>query len=137
VWVMSATNALALSLIRNGLGQSEFPGISMSGGTFMGLPVIVSQHIGNYVALVNASDVFLGDEGGVAVDMSREASLEMRSTGLGMDATAGTATAASVSMFQTNSVALRAERAINWKLARPSGVTYLTGVAWGGAVNSS
>ncbi|CAN5518523.1 hypothetical protein BH10PSE6_BH10PSE6_23810 [soil metagenome] len=35
--------------------------------------------------------------------MSREASIEMRSTGLGMDATAGTATASSVSMFQTNS----------------------------------
>jgi hypothetical protein len=137
VWVMSATNALALSLIRNGLGQLEFPGIGMTGGTFMGLPVIVSQHIGTYVALVNASDVFLGDEGGVSVDMSREASLEMRSTGLGMDATAGTATAASVSMFQTNSVALRAERTISWKLARSSGVVYLSGVAWGGAVNSS
>lgn len=137
VWVMSATNALALSTMVNALGQSEFPGISMSGGTFQGLPVIVSQHIGNVVALVNAADVFLGDEGGVAVDMSREASLEMRSTGLGMDATAGTATAASVSMFQTNSVALRAEREINWKRARASAVAYLTSVDWGGAVPAS
>lgn len=134
VWIMSATNALALSMMVNALGQPEFSGISMTGGTFQGLPVIVSEHIGNVVALVNAADIFLGDEGGVAVDMSREASIEMRSTGLGMDATAGTATAASVSMFQTNSVALRAERTINWKRARDSAVAYLTSVDWGGAV---
>ncbi len=137
VWVMSATNALALSLMVNALGQPEFSGISMMGGRFQGLPVIVSQHIGNVIALVNASDIFLGDEGGVAVDMSREASIEMRSSGLGMDATAGTATAASVSMFQTNSVALRAEREINWKRARASAVAYLTSADWGGAVPPS
>lgn len=134
VWIMSATNALALSMLVNALGQPEFSGISMTGGRFQGLPVIVSQHIGSVVALVNASDIFLGDEGGVAVDMSREASVEMRSSGLGMDATAGTATAASVSMFQTNSVAIRAEREINWKRARSSAVAYLTSVDWGGAV---
>lgn len=134
VFIMSATNALALSMATNPLGQREFPGISMMGGEFQGLPVIVSQHIGDVVAIVNASDVFLGDEGGVAVDMSREASIEMRSSGLGMDATAGTATASSVSMFQTNSVALRAERTINWKRARASAVAYLTSVGWGGAV---
>lgn len=134
VWVMSATNALALSMMVNTLGQPEFPGITMMGGRFQGLPVIVSEHIGDVVALVNAADIFLGDEGGVAVDMSREASIEMRSTGLGMDATAGTATVGSVSMFQTNSVALRAERTINWKRARTSAVAYLTSVDWGGAV---
>lgn len=137
VWIMSATNALALSLMVNPLGQPEFPGLTMTGGTFQGLPAIVSEHIGDVVALVNAKDIFLGDEGGVAVDMSREASIEMRSTGLGMDATAGTATAASVSMFQTNSVALRAEREINWKRARSSAVAYLTSVSWGGAVPAS
>lgn len=137
VWIMSTSNALALSLMVNALGQPEFPGITMNGGTFFGMPVIASEHIDNVVALVNARDIFLGDEGGVAVDMSREASIEMRSTGLGMDATAGTATAASVSMFQTNSVALRAEREINWKRARSSAVAYLTGVQWGGAVPAS
>src|SRR3546814_13819304 len=99
----------------NALGQPEFPGISMTGGKFQGLPVIVSKHIGNVVALANAADIFLGDEGGVQVDMSREASLEMRSTGLGMDATAGPATAASVSMFHTTRVALPDEREISWK----------------------
>src|SRR3546814_19932494 len=36
VWIMSATNALALSLMVNALGQPEFPGISMTGGKFQG-----------------------------------------------------------------------------------------------------
>jgi hypothetical protein len=133
---MSATSALALSMMMNPLGQREFPDITMRGGTFQGLPVIVSQNISSVVALVNAADIFLGDEGGVAVDMSREASIEMRSSGLGMDATAGTATVGSVSMFQTNSVALRAERTISWKRARASAVAYLTSVDWGGEVNT-
>lgn len=137
VWIMSATNALALAMMVNTLGQPAFPGMSMTGGTLQGLPVIVSQHIGSVVALVAADQIFLGDEGGVAVDMSREASLEMRSTGLGMDGTAGTAAAASVSMFQTNMVALRAERTISWKRARTSAVAYLTSVDWGGAVPPS
>jgi hypothetical protein len=37
-------------------------------------------------------------------------------------------------MFQTNSVALRGERTINWVRRRPSAVAYLTSVGWGGEV---
>ena len=136
VWVMSATNALALSLMLNPLGQREFPGISMAGGIFEGLPAIVSEYAGDTVALVNASDIYFGDEGGVQVDMSREASLEMLDSGLTQDGAAGTG-ASLVSLFQNNLVALRAERHLNWKRRRTSAVAYLTGVAWGGAVNVS
>src|SRR5699024_10126685 len=45
VWIMPATLALALSLMQNPLGQSEFGGITMNGGTLFGLPVIVSQYV--------------------------------------------------------------------------------------------
>lgn len=137
VWIMSTSNALALNLMLNPLGQRAFPNITMNGGTLEGLPVIPSRSASSYVTLVNASQILLGDEGGVAVDMSRDASLEMRSSGIAQDATAGTATTGSVSMFATNSVALRAERTINWKLARASAVAYLTGVEWGGHVPPS
>jgi HK97 family phage major capsid protein len=71
VWVMSTGNALALSMLVNGLGQPEFSGIGMNGGQFFGLPVITSEHAGSYVTLVNASDIYLGDEGGISIDMSR------------------------------------------------------------------
>ena len=135
VWVMSATNALALSLLLNPLGQREFPGISMMGGTFEGLPVIVSQYIGDVVALVNASDIYLGDEGGLAIDLSREASLQMLDNPTN-DSVTPTATSM-VSMFQTNSVAFRAERTINWARRRSQSVAYLSSVEWGGAVPAS
>ncbi|QWY83560.1 major capsid protein [Rhizobium phage RHph_X2_26] len=126
VFIMSATLALALSLMQNPLGQSEFPGVGMNGGTFFGLPVIVSQHVaGNVVILANASDILLADDGMVAIDASREASLQMDSA-----PSAGATTL--VSMFQTNSVAIRAERWITWKRRRTGSVAILTDVDWGG-----
>ena len=135
VWIMSSTNALALSLILNPLGQREFPNINMMGGTFEGLPVIVSQYAGSVVALVNASDIYEADEGGIAVDMSREASLEMADnpTQNGLSGTG----ASLVSLWQNNLVGLRAERTINWMRRRASAAAYLTGVVWGGAVPAS
>ena len=134
VWVMSATTALALSLMNNPLGQAEFPNISMAGGTFLGIPVIVSEYLsavsaGGYVALVNASDIYFGDEGGVDVAVSREASLQMLDNPTN-DSVTPTATSM-VSMFQTNSVAFRAERILNWKKRRASAVALLDEVNWG------
>lgn len=134
VWIMPATVALNLSLMQNSLGQDEFPEVTMTGGRFMGLPVIVSQYVNNSVSgggmviLVDASEVYLSDDGGVTIDASREASLQMldNPTNASSDGTATTM----VSMFQTNSVALRAERMINWKLRRSAGAAYLDNVNW-------
>jgi len=136
VWIMSTTNALALSMMVNTLGQREFPNITMKGGLFEGMPVIASRYASNIVALVNASDIYEADEGEVAVDMSREASLEMKDSALTQDGAAGTG-ASLVSLWQNNLVGLRAEKTVNWKRRRASAVAYLTGVAWGGAVPAS
>lgn len=134
VWLMPATTALALSLMQNPLGQAEFPGISMTGGELFGLPVIVSEYIptasaGAVVALVNASDIYLGDEGGVDLSMSTEASLQMDNA----PDNPTTASTVLVSLWQRNLVGFRAERAINWARRRTSAVAYLTGVNWGAA----
>ncbi|WP_271966019.1 phage major capsid protein [Pseudomonas aeruginosa] len=134
VWLMPATTALALSLMQNPLGQAEFPGISMTGGTLFGLPVIVSEYIptasaGAVVALVNASDIYLGDEGGVDLSMSTEASLQMDNA----PDNPTTASTVLVSLWQRNLVGFRAERAINWARRRASAVAYMTGVNWGAA----
>ncbi len=127
VWIMSATTALALSLMQNALGQVAFPGISMNGGTFNGLPVVVSEAVGNIVILANASDILLADDGQVSIDVSREASLQMN------DAPMNPADATTVfrSLWQDNLIGIRAERYVNWIKARAASVQYLSGVAWG------
>jgi hypothetical protein len=130
VWIMSATNALGLSMMSNALGQKEFSGMTMLGGTFEGLPVIVSEYAGSTVALVNALDIYEADEGDIAVDMSREASLEMKNSDLAQDGLTGTGTQL-VSLWQNNLVGLRAERTINWRRRRATAVAYLTAVRWG------
>jgi len=135
VWIMQATTALQLSLLFNAFGQPEFPGLTMNGGTLMGIPVIVSQYVpdesgGAMMILVNASDIWLADDGAVTIDASREASLEMTAT---PSSNSGTPTAAQlVSMFQTNSVALRAERFINWQKRRSAAVSIIDDIDYDG-----
>lgn len=135
VWIMSATTALALSLMMNALGQPSFPGITMTGGTFWGMPVIVSESAGvtdssaegHIVILANASDILLADDGQVTIDVSREASLQMDS------APTNPAVAATVfrSLWQDNLVGIRAERFVNWVKARSQAVQYISSVNWG------
>lgn len=137
VWIMSPDNAIALSLMRNSLGVLAFGGIDKMGGMFMNLPVITSTAAGSYVILVNATDIYYADEGGVQVDASRETAIEMKdAANLAQDASAATG-ASLVSMFQNNMVALRAEKTVNWKRRRTVSVSYLSGVVWGGAVHIS
>lgn len=135
VVLMRHAQALSLSLMRNPLGVKEFPDMTMNGGILEGMPVIASQYMPQgVVAFVSADNVYLADDGGVAIDMSREASLEMDSSP-NQHVSDGSPLAPTpsqlVSMFQTNSVAIRAERMINWKKRRTAAVYYLTSVGWG------
>ncbi len=135
VIIMPETLALVLSLMQNSLGQREFPELSVNGGRLRGIPVITSQYaaneatFGNMVIAVNARDIALADDGQVTVDASREASLQMDDAPSN-DASTGTGQSM-VSMFQTNSIALRAERTIAWKKLRTSAVVFMDDVNWG------
>lgn len=136
VWIMSSGTALALSMMLNPLGQPEFPGVTMMGGTFQGLPVMTSEYVGDYIVLMNASDVWFADDGGINIDMSTEASLQMvggDDQGATQNSITPVATSV-VSLWQTNSVGFRAERTLDWALRRASAVVIITGVAYGGAV---
>jgi HK97 family phage prohead protease len=136
VFIMTSACAQALAMMVNPLGQQEFPTMGATGGTVYGMPVIVSDYVPSaMVVLVNATDVFLADDGDVSVDTSMEASLEMS------DAPAhdsSTPTGASlVSLWQTNSVGVKAERIINWVRGRTQSVAYLTSADWGGPVHTA
>lgn len=141
VWVMSAITALQLSLLTNALGQPEFPGMQMRGGTLQGLPVITSEFLGyttdsptegRDVFLVNASDIYFADDGGIDIAMSDQASLQMDDAPTNASGPTVTATSL-VSMWQTNSVAFRAERTVSWARRRTEAVQQLAQVEWGEA----
>jgi HK97 family phage major capsid protein/HK97 family phage prohead protease len=141
VIIMRQAQALSLSLMRNALGQKEFPDMTMNGGLLEGVPVIASQYPPTgIVTAVCASEIYLADDGGVAIDMSREASLQMDSSPtntINNGASPPVPVAIElVSMFQTNSVAIRAERIITWKRRRTAAVVYQTATGWGNAATS-
>lgn len=131
-WVMTSTQAMAIGMMLNPLGQSEFPGLGAEGGTFMGLPVLVSEVVpsdssGSIIVLVKQSEILLADEGGVTVDVSREASLQMNST----PDNPATASTVMTSLWQNNLLGIRAERMITWRKRRPQAVAYISGANYG------
>lgn len=128
VWLMSDSNAFGLSLSMNSLGNPLFPGMSVTGGSIFGIPVVVSNSVSNRVILVHAPSILYADDGGVSIDVSREASVQMDSAPT--DPT--DATTVLISLWQRNLVGLRADRFITWTRARTAAVTYLTAAAYNG-----
>lgn len=141
VWIMPATQALGMSMMLNPLGQAEFPGLTASGGTFFGLPVILSENVpanagsgnpvtgaGARIILVKASEVLLADDGQTLLDASREASLQMNST---PDSPAS-ATTVLTSLWQHNMIGIRAERFVNWTKRRAGAAQWIDSARYGG-----
>lgn len=143
VWIMTETQALSIALMLNPLGQPEFPGIQIngdSGGTFMGLPVVLSENIpaqaavtgppaipaGSRIILAKATEILLADDGEVVLDASNQASLQMDSA----PTNPPVAATVMVSLWQMNMVGIRAERHINWTKRRPGAVQFITGTAY-------
>jgi HK97 family phage major capsid protein len=125
-FILSPANALALSFRTNLDGSPEFPGIGINGGTYKGLQFITSNTATTNVVALAPQYILMADDGGVTIDASTEASLQMDSAPMSpVDATTVYA-----SMFQMNAVALRAERYITWKRVGTNTVKYLTATAW-------
>lgn len=133
--VMPDSLVTALTFMVNALGQSEFPDLSADGGTIRGLKIVPSEYVanssgaGNMVVAIAEREVFLADDDQVVIDASREASLQMSDAPSNNAATA--AGQSLVSMWQTNSIALRAERFVNWSKRRSSAVAWIDDVNWG------
>lgn len=128
-WVMPERIAIALSLIVNEVGAQAFPGITPEGGTFAGMPVFVTSYAttdtaGSVVALIKGDDIFLGDEGGVQISMSDQASLQMDDTPTQNSTGAGPTATSVVSLWQTNSVAFLVERFMNFQRRRTQAVVW-------------
>lgn len=130
VLVMTAQQAVKISLMRNTLGQREFDGLGVNGGTLEGIPVITSENIvgqggsptdGTPIIAINAPEILIA-EGGVEVDASREASIQMNTA---PDSPETTSTVL-VSAFQRNLILIKAEEFITWKARRTGAAQWIS-----------
>lgn len=135
VLIMSASQALQISMMVNTLGNNDFPDINMRGGMLRGFPVIVSEHLTSVgspstqtIIAVKASDIYLADDGVVTVEASDQASLEMVDTS-SQSGISGTG-ASLVSLWQSGLVGLMATREVTWKLRRSTAVQYISPAAY-------
>jgi HK97 family phage major capsid protein len=127
--------ARVLAFMRDPLGNRAFEGMTPQGGTLDGVPVRVSQYIANNggsggapFILVDEAEVYLADDGSVTVDASEQASIEMSDTPAGSsNPTVAASSVNMVSMWQTDSLALRAERFIWWGPRRAGAVQWIDG----------
>ena len=116
-WIMSETRAADIGLMRDALGNTYFNGMSFGAGqkSLLGLPVITSESVTDKIILIKPSEILLADDGGVDFAYSSEATIN----------TGTDAAPVWVNLFQNNLVALRAERYIRWKKARPQAAAYI------------
>jgi hypothetical protein len=132
VYYTTPAVARFLAFTRTSLGDPAFPGVTPNGGVLDGIPLRVSQYLANNggsggapFILVDESEIYLADDGAVTLDMSDQVSLEMSDA---PTISSATPTAAQmVSMWQTNSIAFRAERFIWWGARRAGAVQWIDG----------
>lgn len=127
VLITSESIAFTLGGLENALGQPSF-GLSVEGGSIRGIPVVTSNSVDAQIVAVHTPSVLIADEGGVEIDMSREASVQMSDTPDSFESVDANTTL--VSLWQMNMVGLRAERFINWKKGRSTAVDRIHTVAY-------
>ncbi len=136
IQIMTPSMAKALALLVNALGQPEFVGLNANGGTLLGDPVYTGDNVtpGDWI-LMKPSDIWKIGDSGVQVSMSDQATIEQDSAPQGATDTPVAASATITSMWQTESVAFKAVRSINYQLRRAGAVAVLSNAEYGGVVS--
>ncbi|MEO7468908.1 MAG: phage major capsid protein, partial [Sphingobium limneticum] len=123
--------AKALGLMQNVMGNFAFPGLSANGGALLGDKLTAGDNIGaGDLILLKPSDIYKIGDRGVEVSLSTEAAIQMDSAPDGASDTP-TPNANVVSMFQTESVAIKVVRPLNFAKRRASAVAYIGDADYG------
>ena len=126
VLVMGESMAFTLGTMVNSVGAPAFPGLSTTGGNILGIPVITSNSVGAQIVAIHAPSILYADDGQTAVDVSKEASVQMDSA----PANPTDNLTVLVSLWQRNLVGLRFERYMNWIKARANTVDRIHTIAY-------
>ena len=119
-WLMHPTVFIALSALQNPLGQPLYS--TLASKQLFGYPVVTSAHMAtNEIILLDQQGILFASDGGVTVDVSREASIQM-------DSAPASPPTPLVSFWQQNLIGLRAEQYAWWQRARDADVVLITNV---------
>jgi HK97 family phage major capsid protein len=128
-WVLAPRTAAAIALMRGTAGAPAYPGLGATGGTLVGLPAIVSEGAVDDESSPADANIYLVDptriafvDGGAELTQATQSTLQMDSEPTQSSVAPVTATQL-VSMFQTNSVGLKALVWSAWHAAENSVVT--------------
>ena len=134
--ITSTGLALAMQLLRNALGQREFPEVRMDGGSLEGMPLVTGDNVGSGdVIMLKPTDIWKIDDRGISVEISREATIEMNSAPSGETDTPTAAANTLNNMFQTESTAIKIVRPINFQKRRSHAVAYIGDAGYGGVAS--
>jgi HK97 family phage major capsid protein len=97
--------------------------LTVDGGSHYGIPVVISATVGTRILALDAGAILFADNG-VAIDLSKQATIEMN------DAPVGTAASVVTSLWQSNLVGLRGDWLITWVKARPTAVSLISPTAY-------
>lgn len=133
-FVTTQSLAKSLGLMQNALGNWAFPGLSANGGSLLGDPLVAGGNVGaGDLILLKPSDIYKIGDRGVEVSLSTEAAIQMDSAPDGASDTP-VANTSVVSMFQTDSVAIKVVRPLNFAKRRASAVAYIGDADYGAVV---
>lgn len=136
VQIMTPSMAKALALLVNALGQPEFVGLNANGGTLLGDPVYTGDNVtpGDWI-LLKPSDIWKIGDGGIDLSMSDTATIEQNDAPAGATDTPTAMASHYTSMFQSESIAFKVVRRINFAKRRTSAVNVLSNAEYGGVVS--
>lgn len=127
-FIMSRHTATFLSLLRGTGGCKAFPELEQ--GRLLGLPVLASSAArmagspgGGILALVDAAEILLADEGQSSIDTSDVAALQTSDTPSG-------AAAPMQSLWTNGLTALKALRWLTWQRRRDGAAAYISALAF-------
>jgi hypothetical protein len=140
VVIMKEELAEALSMMVTSLGLPQFPSMqdwASGNARLMGRPVFTTQaadtsgspDFDNLLILLQPGEVFLADDGGASVEASDQVSIQMDDAPTNKSTATATGTSL-VSMFQTESIAIKAIRHVNWTKARSQACQYIRTAAY-------
>jgi hypothetical protein len=123
---------MSLGLMQTDLQQSAFPGLTRAGGSLKGTQMITGDNVGSGdLILLSPSDIWRIGDTGVEVSVSRDATVEMNSVPVGAADVPTASSEDSVSMFQTESTAIKVVRRINFQKRRTGAVAYVGDADYG------